>query len=86
MWFRQQLDKAKILTEVAEETGWRGLKPFAEFFGIDESTISRYLPQKYKLQIHASHKPKDSEAPKVQKETEKAVKKLKEVKTALEEI
>jgi len=84
VWFRQQLDKKKILTEVAEETGWRGLEPFAEFFGVTEQTISKHLPQKYKLQIHKSHK--ESNPLKVEKVTKKAVEKLKEVEKTLDAI
>ena len=54
LWLREQVDgakKTKILAEIAEETGWRGNKPFADFFGVTEQAISKYLPQKYKNEV-----------------------------------
>lgn len=82
VWFRQQLEKDKILTEVAEETGWRGLSPFADFFGVSKETISKYLPQKYKLRIHKTEE--NSDPLNKKKEVQKAIKKLKEVKATLD--
>ena len=46
------IDRQKVLTEIAEETKWKGLKPFADFLDVDESTVSRYLPEKYKKEHH----------------------------------
>ena len=50
-WARKTIKRQDVLTEIAEKTGWRGLKPFAEFLGVSKKTISKYLPQKYKKQI-----------------------------------
>lgn len=50
-WHRKDISRQEVLTEIAERTGWRGLKPFADFLNVNESTISRYLPQKYKDEI-----------------------------------
>lgn len=50
-WHRKDTStkyRTDALTEIAEKTGWSGLKPFAEFLGVSERTISTYLPQKYK--------------------------------------
>jgi DNA modification methylase len=47
-WHRKIINRTDVLTEIAEETGWRGLEPFAKFLNVSEMTISRYLPQKYK--------------------------------------
>jgi len=55
-WHRKDFNRTKALMEIAETTGWRGLKPFAEFLKVSEKTISRYLPEKYKLKHDSSHK------------------------------
>jgi len=55
-WHRKTINRQKVLTEIAEETEWRGLKPFAAFLDVHESTISRYLPEKYKLKHDSPHK------------------------------
>ncbi len=47
-WHRKTISRQDVLEEIAEVTGWRGLRPFAEFLGVSEKTISKYLPQKYK--------------------------------------
>ena len=54
-WARKTIKRQDVLTEIAEKTGWRGLKPFAGFLGVSEMTISRYLPQKYKKQADKSN-------------------------------
>jgi len=53
-WHRKTISRQKVLTEIAEETGWRGLAPFANFLDVSKVTISKYLPQKYRKQIHRS--------------------------------
>ena len=53
-WHRKSINRQKVLTEIAKETGWHGLKPFADFLGVSERTVSSYLPEKYKLQHHKS--------------------------------
>ncbi len=84
VWFRQQLEKDKVLTEVAEETGWEGLEPFATFFGVSKETIAKHLPQKYKIRKHKKKENPYSDPLNKEKEAQKAIKKLKEVKTALD--
>ena len=89
LWLREQVDgakKTKILAEIAEETGWRGNKPFADFFGVTEQAVSKYLPQKYKIQNHASHKPEESTALNVDKEADKAVVSLNKAEKTIDEL
>jgi len=51
-WHRKNINRQKVLTEIAEETGWRGLKPFAEFLDVSEETINKSLPQRYKIRVN----------------------------------
>jgi len=53
-WHRKDFNRSKALTEIAETTRWRGLKPFADFLGVTEKTISKYLPEKYKREYSKS--------------------------------
>lgn len=98
-WNRKDIDKKADLTEIAERTGWRGLKPFADFLGVSEQSISKYLPQKYKKQVqkHGTRgkgkKVKDGltskkikKASKILKETRKAVEKARIAEEKKEEI
>lgn len=55
-WHRKSIDRGRVLTEIAEATGWRGLEPFAEFLDVSIETISEYLPQKYLRQIQNHNK------------------------------
>ena len=83
-WARKETNKTSDLSEIAERTGWRGLKPFAEFLGVDESTISRHLPQKYKDKIK-SDSGKNKPACNLQAENiEKTSKKLDDIKKEIE--
>ncbi len=52
-WARKDIDHGADLTEIAERTGWMGLKPFADFLGVSEMDISRYLPQMYKDELQS---------------------------------
>jgi hypothetical protein len=54
-WHRKTINRKDVLAEIAEETGWRGLEPFAKFLGVSERTISSYLPEKYKLKHDSPH-------------------------------
>jgi len=58
-WHRKTINRQDVLTEIAEETGWRGLEPFAKFLDVSEKTISRYLPEKFKIKHDSSHKLSD---------------------------
>jgi len=60
-WHRKDFNRSKALTEIAEVTGWRGLEPFAKFLDVSQMTISRYLPEKYKLKHDSSHTLTDCE-------------------------
>ena len=86
-WARKDIDKKANLTEIAERTGWRGLKPFADFLGVSEKTISKYLPQKYKKQVqtHGTRgEGKKVEDGSTSKKIKKASKILKETRKAIE--
>jgi len=82
-WHRREINRQKVLTEIAEETGWRGLNPFAVFLDVSEQTISKYLPQKYK-DTTKSNARKNSVKPSLTKKLEKASTILAETKKAVE--
>lgn len=82
-WHRKDINRQKVLTEIAEETGWRGLKPFAEFLDVSERTISTYLPQEYKIKASGPQQKSDIERPLIKK-LEKASNILAETKKAVE--
>jgi len=54
-WHRKTINRQAILTEIAEQTGWKGLEPFAKFLDVTERTISSYLPEKYKIKHDSPH-------------------------------
>lgn len=83
-WNRKDIDKKADLTEIAERTGWRGLKPFADFLGVSEMEISRYLPQKYKDEIKSKQAKSKSANNPLAKKVRKTAKKLKETRKAVE--
>lgn len=83
-WARKDIDKKADLTEIAERTGWRGLKPFADFLGVSEMDISRYLPQKYKDEIKSKAAKSKSANNPLAKKVRKTAKKLKETRKAIE--
>lgn len=84
-WNRKDIDKKADLTEIAERTGWRGLKPFADFLGVSEDIISKYLPQKYKdvAQSQRAQSPRPARS-KLAGKVRKTAKKLKETRKAVE--
>lgn len=82
-WHRKDFNRQKALTEIAERTGWRGLKPFADFLGVSEQTISKYLPQKYKDTIQSERAKKLAQPP-LAKKVEKAAQILEETVKAVE--
>ena len=83
-WHRKIIDRQKVLTEIAEETGWRGLKPFADFLDVSEMTISRYLPQKYKNAIQSVNAQNNPANSMLAKKVEKASQVLSETVKAVE--
>lgn len=82
-WHRKNIDRTKVLAEIAEVTGWRGLKKFAEFLGVSKMMKSKYLPQEYKKKKSGPKRP-DIKPPLISKETKRAVKALSKVKDAVE--
>ncbi len=83
-WNRKDIDKKSCLTEIAERTGWMGLKPFADFLGVSEMDISRYLPQIYKDEIKSKAAKSKSANNPLAKKAKKATKILKETRKAVE--
>lgn len=80
-WHRKKdYNRQKALTEIAEATGWRGLKPFANALGVTEQDISKYLNQKYKLQIqkHSPGEKSKKDKPSLTLKTEKSAQILKQ--------
>jgi len=84
-WTRKDIDHKADLTEIAERTGWMGLKPFADFLGVSEKEISRYLPQKYKdvVQSERAKNPRSADI-KLAGKAKKTAQKLKETRKAVE--
>lgn len=83
-WHRKDIDKKASLTEIAERTGWRGIKPFADFLGVSEMDISRYLPQKYKDEIKSKAAKSKSANNLLAKKVRNTARKLKETRKAVE--
>ena len=81
-WHRKDIKRQKVLTEIAERTGWRGLKPFADFLDVHETTISKFLPQKYKDKAQ-SERAKKLARPPLAKKVEKATQILAETEKAV---
>jgi len=85
-WHRKEgYNRQEALAEIAEITGWRGRKPFADALGVSEEDIGRYLPQKYKDEVKVaaaqkSHSAKPILAKKSQKASQILTETLKEAK------
>ena len=71
-WHRKDFNRSEALTEIAKRTGWRGLKPFAEFLDVSEKTVSKYLPQIYKDSVQSNNRSGSVEVTSTKK-VEKAV-------------
>ncbi|MFH0748935.1 MAG: hypothetical protein V1915_03325 [Candidatus Bathyarchaeota archaeon] len=85
-WHRKSIDRQSVLTEIAKETGWHGLKPYADFLDVSERTISTYLPQKYKDALQSQRASSSAESPsakKLAKTTQILGEIEKEVKTSM---
>jgi len=82
---KSHIERGESVSDVAERTGWRGLKPFADFLGVSEDTISTYLPQKYKDKVKSdAAKTLRAAKPALAKKAKKATKILKETRKAVE--
>ncbi len=85
-WTRKDIDKKADLTEIAERTGWRGLKPFADFLGVSQVTIGKHLPQKYKDEVKSAARKGKSVNDALTKKVRNTAKILKETRKAVESL